>query len=115
MPRVCAVPFDTGWADCCCAPIWSIFAKIERTIPLCLAYLRVVDYSWAISGAVFDADFLMGCAVLLAIIITGYRQLYKAIDQFWIGDASGFPEFGIHADAREARHGVDFVEIELAC
>lgn len=57
-------------------------------IPLRLAYSKVVDYSWAISGAlygvdfcaVFVADFLMGCAVLLAIIITGYRQLYKAIN-----------------------------------
>ena len=36
----------------------------------------------------------------------------------FVGDAGGLPEFGVHADAGEAGHGVDFVEIDaggLAC
>src|SRR5277367_6536264 len=32
----------------------------------------------------------------------------------FVGEAGGLPEFGVHADAGEAGHGVDFVEVNAA-
>ena len=36
----------------------------------------------------------------------------EAVDQLFVGDAGGLPELGVHADAGEAGHGVDFVEVD---
>jgi len=35
----------------------------------------------------------------------------ESVDELRVGKAGGFPEFGVHADAGEAGHGVDFVEV----
>jgi hypothetical protein len=36
----------------------------------------------------------------------------QAIDELFVGDAGGLPEFWVHADAGEAGHCVDFVEVD---
>jgi hypothetical protein len=36
----------------------------------------------------------------------------EAIDQLFVGHAGGLPELGVHADAGESGHGVDFVEVD---
>ena len=35
----------------------------------------------------------------------------EAVNELFVGDAGGLPELGVHADAGEAGHSVDFVEI----
>ena len=36
----------------------------------------------------------------------------EAVDEFFVGDAGGLPELGVHGDAGEAGHGVDLVEVD---
>ena len=36
----------------------------------------------------------------------------EAVDELFVGYAGGLPELGVHADAGEAGHGVDFVEVD---
>src|SRR5882757_6912233 len=36
----------------------------------------------------------------------------EAVDELFVGDAGGLPELGVHADAGEAGHGIDFVEVD---
>ena len=38
----------------------------------------------------------------------------EAVDEFFIRDAAGLPELGVHADAGEAGHGIDFIEVDAA-
>ena len=48
--------------------------------------------------------------MLFVVAFEGERD--EAVDQFFVGDAGGLPELGVHGDAGEAGHGVDFVEVD---
>jgi hypothetical protein len=49
---------------------------------------------------------------LLLFLVAFGGKADESIDQFFVRHAGGFPELGVHADAGEARHGVDFVEVD---
>src|SRR5580700_2983039 len=34
------------------------------------------------------------------------------VDELFVGEAGGLPELGVHADAGETGHGIDFVEVD---
>ena len=42
------------------------------------------------------------------------RRASGPVNQPGVGQAGGFPEFGVHADAGEAGDGVDFVQVDRA-
>ena len=48
--------------------------------------------------------------MLFAVAIDGEGD--EAVYQLFVGEAGGLPEFGVHADAGEAGHGVDFIEVD---
>ncbi len=47
-------------------------------------------------------------------MMTFETKIHETPDQLIKGHATGGPELGIHADRREARHGIDFVEPDFA-
>jgi len=49
---------------------------------------------------------------LLFFLVAFGGQGDEAVDKLLIGQARGLPELGEHADAGEAGHGIDFVEVD---
>jgi len=58
---------------------------------------------------------MKSCAVALAIFVAFDGQLDQAVQQLRVGQATGFPELGVHADFGEAGHGIDLVDVDFAC
>ena len=73
---------------------------------------RVVEAGW--QRLVIDSrcylDAGEGGLLLFAVAFSGEGD--EAIDELFVGYAGRLPEFGVHANAGEAGHGVDFVEVD---
>ena len=51
---------------------------------------------------------------MVAVGFACESQIDEPIHQLCVGESSGFPQLGIHADAGEARNGVELVEQDAA-
>src|SRR5215471_18242943 len=49
---------------------------------------------------------------LLLFLVALDGELDKAVDELFVGEAGGFPEFWVHADGGEAGQRVDLVEVD---
>ena len=83
----------------------SSFRRVSCSSWSRIAVRRALAADWRCS-----LDEGEGGLLLFGVAVGG--ECYEAVDQLFVGDAGGLPEFRIHADAGEARHGVDFVEVD---